>query len=271
MEEIKIKSLKKIILPIRGKLYGRMIERKVTLDFSIIGFPKCATTSIHKTLEELTDIYMPSYEIQISSLMKGNVIFPENKRNVGIKNPNIIFEPHNLLALYNSNKNMKFIISMRKPSDWLFSFYQYRMLEIKNNKPWLDLYLKRNPEYKKITFDDVVYRNREFLGVSRKAGFFVDYLIDIFEWIPKENILVMMMEEISMNPDDAYSRLFDFLGVNSNSSKFLGVLANNKSNFYEHRNKYSEQLLFLDDFYEKKNKELNVFLSKNIGYNNVFW
>jgi len=263
-------AIKKALLPVRSAVSGRLIGKKTKIDFAVIGFPKCATTSIHKTLENVADVYMPSYEVQVPTLKNGWLNLPEDKQILGIKNPNIIYESHNLLALYRSNKNMKFVISMRNPSDWLFSFYQYRMLEIRNKQKWLELRLEKNPEYRDISFDDVVYNKKSFLGVSISAGYFVDYLADVFKWVPKENILIMMTEEIADNPSHAYSRLFKFLNVDD-AKKNSGIRANDKNKLYERREDYASHLAFLDDVYAKKNKDLNLFLHKVANYENSYW
>jgi len=263
-------AIKKALLPVRSTVSGRLIRKKTKIDFAVIGFPKCATTSIHKTLENVTGVYMPSYEVQVPTLKRGWLSLPENKTILGVKNPNIIYESHNLLSLYKSNKDIKFVISMRNPSDWLFSFYQYRMLEIRNKQKWLGSRLKKNPEYRGISFDDVVYNKKSFLGVSISAGYFVDYLVDVFKWIPKENILIMMTEEIADNPSHAYSRLFKFLNIDD-AKKTSGIRANDKNKLYERRENYASHLAFLDDVYAKKNKDLNLFLHKIANYENSYW
>jgi|GEM_PF-3968346 len=267
-------DLKKIVLPVRSSIYASVIAKKVKIDFSVVGFPKCATTSIHKTLERVPSLYMPDHEVQVANIMSGLQQWPQPHFSLtGIKNPNLLYEPHNLLALYKSNKNMKFIISMRNPSDWLFSFYQYRMLEIRDNKDWLQTRLEKNLEYKNISFDDIVYNEQSFLGVSIKHGFFIDYLEDIFNWIPRENILIVMLEEIALDASTAYSRIFDFLGIcdiNDEETE-VGVVANNKNNLYARRDDFTEQLSYLDHIYMQKNEQLNQFLKDRANYNNIFW
>ncbi len=265
-------NLKTLILPARSSLYGRAIAKKVNIDFSVVGFPKCATTSIHKTLEKLPDLYMPDHEVQVANIMSGKQEWPENHYSLmGIKNPNLVYEYHNLLALYKSNKNMKFIISMRNPSDWLFSFYQYRMLEIRSNNSWLLPVLNKHPEYKDISFDDVVYNKKSFLGVSIEHGFFIDYLLDIFRWIPKENIHLVMLEEIASEPVEAYSRIFNFLGIKDLENDAAGVVANNKNSFYARRDDFITQLSFLDNIYKQKNNQLKEVLKEKFGYDNIYW
>jgi len=265
-------NLKTLILPTRSLLYGRAIEKKVNIDFSVVGFPKCATTSIHKTLEKVPNLYMPDHEVQVANIMSGTQKWPEVHYSLmGIKNPNLVYEYHNLLALYKSNRNMKFIISMRNPSDWLFSFYQYRMLEIRSNKSWLQSTLNKHSEYKGITFDDIVYNDKSFLGVSIKHGFFIDYLLDIFDWIPKENILIVMLEEIAQEPIEAYSRIFNFLGIQGLDEKTVGIVANNKKIFYARRDDFIKQLSFLDNIYKQKNHQLNYFLKEHLDYDNIYW
>lgn len=264
-------NLKRLILPLRSSLYSRALANRTRIDFAVIGFPKCATTSIHKTLEKISDLYLPDHEVQIADIMSDKIYLPKSNKAVGIKNPNLIYEPHNILALYKSNKNMKFIISMRNPSDWLFSFYQYRMLEIKNEREWLTDILKRHSEYRKISFDDVVYNGKSFLGVSVEHGFFVNYLEDLYKWIPKENILIVMLEEIATNPSEAYSRIFEFVDIGGVLNHTNGVVANDQKKFYQRREDYKHSLSYLDKIYKDKNIQLNQFLMTRADYDNIYW
>lgn len=266
-----LEYIRKLALPIRSSLLGAQISNHVNIDFAVIGFPKCATTSIHKTLRCMPQIFMPDFEVQVPSLAKSWLSLPATKCILGIKNPNIIYEPHNLEALRKSNRDMRLVISMRKPSEWLYSFYQYRMLEMKNERRWLQPYLRKHPEYRRITFDDIVYKNASFLGVTVSAGFYVDYLVNIYKLWPAENILVLMTEEIAEYPEQTYLRIAKFLKISKPAEIASGIKANVNKKRYGRRQKYAKHLSYLDEVYADKNRELNLFLRQVANYDNVHW
>ena len=251
--------------------YGHMIANKVNIDFAVIGFPKCATTSIHKTLEAVPAVYMPDFEVQVPSLIKGWLKRPTDCVKLGIKNPNIIYELHNFMALLKSNRNMKFIVSLRNPSEWIFSFYQYRMLEIKENKKWLLPILKKHPEYRNVTFNNIVYDDIDFLGVSKQAGFFVDYLSRLLTKCEASRILILLTEEIAGQPLKAYERIYQFLEIDSTNQSSSGIEANKNNMRYDKKSEFTEQFSYLNEFYKPKNKELNDLLKSNWGYENTYW
>jgi Sulfotransferase domain len=261
----------KVALPFRSEVYGRLIANKINIEFAVIGFPKCATTSIHKTLASSPNVYMPDFEVQVPSLARGWLKRPSNGIKLGIKNPNIMYEPHNFLALLKSNRNMKFIITMRNPTDWLFSFYQYRMLEIRKNKEWLKPILAKHPEFKNVTFADVVGEDKDFFGLSKKSGFFVDYLKEILNWVSPEQILILMTEEIAENATKAYEKIFQFLEIDKENCLASGIEANKNNILYDNKCEFKDQLTILADFYKPKNKELHDLLLTKWNYNNVYW
>jgi Sulfotransferase domain len=266
-----MKALAKLILPLRSEVVGWQIANKLKIEFAVIGFPKCATTSIHKTLVPVSSVYMPDFEVQVPSLTKGWLKQPADTVKLGIKNPNLIYEPHNVLALLKSNRNMKFIVSMRNPADWLFSFYQYRMLEIRKDKDWLKPVLAKHPAYRNITFADVVEGGKDFFGLSKKSGFFVDYLKELLNWVAPEQILILMMEEIADNPIEAYERIFQFLGIDKGISAESGVEANKNNMLYDNKAEFNNLLEFLAEYYKPKNEELHDLLLTKWNYDNVYW
>jgi len=100
------------------------------LDFMIIGFPKCGTTTIAKSLEKhnkinlfnqkiyLCETYFLNININFDYYSNNKYFFKKFWRDGkinGCKNPLQISSLFNLKILYNLNPEMKIIICMRNP------------------------------------------------------------------------------------------------------------------------------------------------------------
>lgn len=259
-----------MITNIRGSLLARAIRRQPEIDFAVIGFPKCATTSLHATFMSANEVHMPDYEVQIKALRNGSVNLKTDKNKIGIKNPNLIYEPHNINALIKANKNIKFLVGLRNPVNFLFSFYQYRKLEIRENKAWLFNHVKPQSESLNISFKDIVMNNKELLGVNLEAGNYVSHLKKLLKMMKPENIMVFFVEELYEDNLGVYTRIMDFLNIDSSS---IGEpkKKNIKNSMYESKDKYSDEIAFLNEYYRERNNELYKLLYENWGLPRLYW
>ena len=85
------------------------------IDFAIIGFPKCGTTSIKYNLAKCQGIHMLPQEPALSDLP--DLEYPDNML-IGLKNPSVIYSWD---KWKNILKDSKIIICWRNPVDFLLT------------------------------------------------------------------------------------------------------------------------------------------------------
>lgn len=103
------------------------------LDFAIIGFPKCGTSSLKRWLNTSSSIFLDGYEVNGLSNNKPDdvvqhlydvVSSQKPKVKVGIKNPTDL---ESSLQYYNRYfPNTQLFVLLRHPIHWFQSFYNFR-------------------------------------------------------------------------------------------------------------------------------------------------
>ena len=121
-------------------------ESVVTLDFFVAGFPKCGTTTLLKTFdahnetsvhpaEECSLARVSSDDIAYTGLMtKLNEASLDPNVKHGIKCPFGLSTPTAIQRLQDWFPNTKLIFGLRHPVFYFQSFYNYRVLEVHQNK-----------------------------------------------------------------------------------------------------------------------------------------
>ena len=102
---------------------------------------------------------------------------------VGFKCSKAVYEPRWILATLNLNPRARFIISLRRPADWLDSFFRYRRFEIQAggvNAGWAAAMAAADPSLRTIT-EDVARGHAGLLGAHRDNGHFVKWLRPIVD------------------------------------------------------------------------------------------
>lgn len=259
-----------IITRAKSSVLSSALRFREQIDFAVIGFPKCGTTSIHANLMSSGSIYMPDYEVQIKNYIKGDVGFEGDAPIKGIKNPNLIYEPHNWMALCRANPEVKFILGLRNPTAWLFSFYQYRKKEINQGKAWLAERIDKSPRISEISFKDIVYGNENIVGASLAHGKFVNWLEPLAKYVPRDNVFLFFVEELAEHPDRVYQSMSNFLGVDYNPVD-PPIEANRHARTYEDKQVYKAELDYLNQYYSEWNKSLNKLLINEWGVRNDWW
>jgi hypothetical protein len=124
--------------PLEALVDGHNVTANVSwlLDFAVVGFPKCGTTSIMRHLQGHPSVHIGDDErCDLSFNRKAPLVrhlyndFPPGRQFVrGIKCP--VDLENNILALPNYRTyfpNTKFIVGMRHPVLWFESFYNFRV------------------------------------------------------------------------------------------------------------------------------------------------
>jgi len=219
------------------------------LDFMIIGFPKCGTTTIAKSLEKhnkinlfnqkiyLCETYFLNININFDYYSNNKYFFKKFWRDGkinGCKNPLQISSLFNLKILYNLNPEMKIIICMRNPVKALISFY----FMLKKN----DFYLNDFNHY---------FENNKY------SYFYINYIIWANSFF--KNIHYFILKKYEKNPVEELNKIFKFLGVDE---KEIEMIHENKNNDKEEIE--NELIDKLREYYKEPNELLFKFLGRRI-------
>lgn len=261
---------KHLPFPVKYRLVSALLYLRRKVDFAIVGFPKCATTSIGGNISDAPGVFLPSHEIQVRNMIFSKLDRGKKDDLIGIRNPNLIYEMHNLAALISRNPRIRLIISLRDPASWLYSFFQYRRLEIENNAQWLRRHVNTSG-LKDIRFDDIVYKGQSLMGADLQKGNFIYYIQSLLKYAEPDQILILFMEELSKDPGKTYEKIFRFLNLDYDSVPAEPIKANIHNASYEPKSMYRNQLEYADVYYGPMKKELNALLERQWGIKNTYW
>ena len=170
--------------------------------------------------------------------------FPMDKIAVGESSPN--YTQPNLIDLCIDNMkglypNMKIIISLRDPIDRAFS--HWNMIQAVPTATW-------GAEIKGMEFEDVIEQkpNRGMF----KRGKYINYIEKYTDAFGKDNIYLVIQEELKANPITELGKIHTFLGVDT-----LGDMDPGYKNIFE--NDYGDRVLS-DDAKET----LRVYYSNSV-------
>lgn len=196
------------------------------IDFVGIGAQKAATTWIYSCLTEHpqicrskkeTDFFIqerkepftgkvasksPIIEKGIEPYRKYFSHCPKNKlKGEFTSNYHYFSEVPGLIKKY--FPGVKIIVSLRNPIGRAYSQYIDEIYDLK--------YIHKRPELSKITFEEALKLEPEFI----QKGMYYQQLKRYFDLFPKENILVLIYEDIEKNPLKFIQSIYRFLGVDS--------------------------------------------------------
>ena len=202
-------------------------------NFLIIGAQKSATTFVHHCLMEHHDVFMPSGETPFfedpdylqSDLQSFERLFERcsDKRAIGIKRPSYLHKPECPQRIYRHIPSARLIAILRDPVERAISAYYHNasagfapithvnkgLLEIIDGK-----HAKKYPRAAEII---------EF-------GFYHRHLSRYLQYFDREQMLVMLYDDIKNSPLDSLKKVFGFLRIDEeyvppswNSREKVGV------------------------------------------------
>jgi len=217
------------------------------VDFMIIGFPKCGTTSLAKCLNKHNEINLFSQKQEFNEtyfFFYNNYYSPLNKNKIckslkdgkinGYKNPIQIKKLFNLKILQNHNPNIKIIICMRNP---VKAFISYLYFMSKQNS--------------------FSYNFNNFFENENITYVYINYIIWANSFF--KNIYYFILEEYEKNPIEELNKIFKFLGV---EEKKIEMIHENKNEDKKEIDK--ETINKLREYYKEPNELLFKFLGRKI-------
>lgn len=175
-------------------------------NFIIIGAPRAGTTWIAKNLMEHPNIFIPRCkEVHFfdNQYEKGIEYYESHfadhggRKAVGEASPEYLSNPLAAERIHCHIPNAKLIVSLRNPVDRLYSRYWHAKA--------------RYPENKDISFEEKIKQKPKFI----EEGYYYDHLIRFYKYFRRDQILVLLYDDLTRNPEIFLSKICEFIGVDS--------------------------------------------------------
>lgn len=276
------------------------------LSFVLVGPEKTGSTSLSRILDHNNQILIPKDEIPIfenpdfQKVKNIDLYFKKlfkNKKNkiLGIKRPNYISKNYFSKRIYNYNKKIKIIITIRDPYKRFVSHYFH--LASFGLVPFFNL--KKN-------FYKLVKKDKKFLKENPRANdilasqnYWENY-INLRKYLPKKNILILDIKDIqnvsTQKKIDKFLGLklnYNFIKENVGSYDYFSIflrmlihkivlkkdenhrLHKRKINFFQKVIVFSIYILFKLNFFKKKIKidqklKIKIYSIFNNSYKKIY-
>lgn len=233
----------KIPAPVRKVLrgtvrgYGRAtVSLRPLPDFLIIGAQKAATTALYAYLRWHPGITGPSFkEVSFfdrhyargprwyrAHLPARPRLWAAKRRHgewplVGEASPSYLFHPQAAERVAAIMPHAKLIAVLRNPVDRAFSHYQHEVAlgrEELSFEDGLDAEAERMHGERERMADDPSYFSHAWWNYTYAArGRYAEQLERWFSVFPREQLLVLISEELLQEPAESYARTLEFLGA----------------------------------------------------------
>lgn len=186
-------------------------------DFMLAGFAKCGTTSLHKVLYGIRDIYLSEnkesqffdwcthVDDPLNVLAEKYFNHIRNGQIVGMIEPSFARKAKEVYDYFGDK--IKIIFSVRNPVNATFS--RFKMFCRIGMAEFDELYLKGKGNYYDEMFDDYLERTEDDTVVISK---YVDYINKFLQYYPKNQIKVIIFEELVQNPQKIINEVLKFIG-----------------------------------------------------------
>lgn len=214
---------------------GKRLDTKIRvpykgIDFLLAGFTKCGTTSLHKALMGIKEIYLSEKKESLFFSWCDKVENPEevlaqnyfdNIREgqlVGAIEPTFLREAERIHYFFGDK--IKIIFLVRNPVKALFS--AFKMQNRFGLERFEELYQKKGV-YSSEMFDKYM----DWLlddGVCNME--YINWINQFWKYYPKEQVKIYFFEELISNPQMIINDLFSFLGISADYKHIELPLAN---------------------------------------------
>jgi hypothetical protein len=199
----------------------RFLPFKRTVNFIICGTQKGGTTALDAYLREHPEVCMANikeahYFDDEKHFSKGHPDYAKyhaffsprkNHKVLGETTPIYMYWPTSLKRIFEYNPKMKLIIILRNPIDRAHSHWN---MHRSKNVETLSFGEAIATEKERCS-EPLSYEHRKFSYVDR--GHYLDQLRRIWEYFPKENVLVLKSEDLKQNPNTTLNQVATLLGI----------------------------------------------------------
>jgi len=241
-----IKKQKNYIYPLNNR----------TVDFIIVGTQRAGTTSLTINISKHPDIFIDNnknpeksevhfYDINWKKGIewyKKQLKFEKNKNKViGEKTPDLMYLNYVHPYMQSVNPFLKIIMILRNPVERAYSHWK---LNKQNNNESLSFNKAISFELKYLKRQNKTFftSSKHYIG----RGYYYKQIKNLLKWFPKDNMLVLISEDVKNNMTDSYNKIYNFLNikemndinynlehVSMNKSKINPLLYNKLINLYK--------------------------------------
>lgn len=232
-------------------------------NFLIIGTQKGGTTSLRLHLRLHPEIFMLEQEghyfdqIHQPSLIDYEAQFDTTKKIRGEKTPMYFGLPIAIDRIHNTYPNIKLIILLREPISRCFS--TYNMLASKEKMlPFNEPFINVVKDGAKVKRDYSTALAKRDIVIS---GYYYEQIRYILNKFPRENIHIVISEEMRANKIEEHNKIYEFL----EAKKLDSLLTTHECNVRKYNREISDvERKFLRDVYYPHNEKLYEFLDRRI-------
>lgn len=187
--------------------HRRAFDPRPLPTFFLAGCQKCASSWIWRCLREHPDVFVPTTDAVHFFTIKYHRGFewyepffggyagepqvgdttPQYWRNARARERMAAFNPH-----------AKLILSVRNPIERAFSHYWHEKRKRKTNRP----------------FADALNNNIDVFESWIGSGFYMPHIRELLTLFPREQLLVVLYDDLQKNPRSFLRQIFEFLEVN---------------------------------------------------------
>ena len=237
------------------------------LDFIIAGTMKGGTTAAITNFTKHPDIsmvkeeihYFDKKEIYQKGLSWYKSHFNYNKKMVGDKAPDVMYQTSCLELLQIVNPHVKIILFLRNPIERAYSHWKMTRDLFKNSLSFEDAINDElnNRWGENRTYDVAFWRHY----VQR--GLYYQQITEILKYFPKSNIHILITEQVKENMDTEYQSVFKFLDLPPHHDTFVEEFTSKSKDVIDPKSPIYKKLR---DIFEPDVTKLEKLISKKTGW-----
>lgn len=215
-----------------------MLKNK-TVHFICIGAQKAGTSTLHDVLDQHSNICLPKIKetqffLNLSEYEKGISYYFEkyfsgcsgSNTLLGEIDPELLFSENAPLRLFETfGSELKILIILRDPVKRAYSQYQMSKSRGLESLSFLDAI---ELEQERIALDDTEKgsnsKRKHFSYIAR--GLYAQQIKRYFDYWNRDNIKVVIFEELMCNKKKGYDDILDFIGVTKKEDLILDLKSN---------------------------------------------
>jgi len=215
------------------KSNNKILSKQRWPNFFLVGAPKCGTTSLFNYLHEVPEIFMCSVPNVNYFTSKGFLpsrihtikekyayldLFKDAKRDqiLGEYTPYYIFRKESPSMIKKVSPNARILISLRDPVERAFSHY---LMHVSRGQTKLSFHELLENELK----EETLYSEGH---LKLEAGWYFENVKRYFETFGKQNVKVILLNDLKVNPEKTTQDILSFLGISVELSNFGGHIHN---------------------------------------------
>jgi len=208
------------IILVCNALHAKLRARvPVYLDFMCPGFPKCGTTTLQEVLKYNTSAYLPpakeTFFLQWYR-KEGSTRVLRERHYHGVKPGQMVgdIDPAHYNRAADSHEyfgdDLKIVFMLRDPAAAEFSMFKMKARYVYH--PRYVEYFKKHKKFGQPMFMDYVENFLMKNGAGRRFDY-AYWIDDYLKYYPRENIKIVLMEDMLKKPAETLNEIQEFLGL----------------------------------------------------------